>query len=377
MAGFLARLTGGLLRDRTLQAGAGITITNPAGDAGDPVISATASTLAAGVLLGRGAASGTGAPEPITLGSNISMTGTVVNVSGGGGGGTVTNTGTLVTDELLLGNGGVDAKSIGSAGTAHQVLHGAAPPTFSAVDLAADVTGTLPIANGGTNSPTALSGSSIMVSDGSKVIQGAAGTTSTVLHGNAAGAPAYGAVALATEVSGTLADARLSANVPLLNAANAFTGANSFATSAVNLLVGQIAFPAAQNPSANANTLDDYEEGSWTPIDSSGASLTFSGASGSYVKIGLLVFLRGQFTYPVTANGTANVMGGLPFTAENAGQNWGAWIFYSDLGVMTFPVIIANTTTMQQYQISNQVQYVNSAFSGKTFFFQGYYRATS
>src|SRR5665647_161935 len=28
---------------------------------------------------------------------------------------------------------------------------------------------------------------------------------------------------------------------------------------------GQIPFPATQNPSSDPNTLDDYEEGSWTP----------------------------------------------------------------------------------------------------------------
>lgn len=67
-------------------------------------------------------------------------------------------------------------------------------PTWSFVDLTTSVTGVLPIANGGTNSSTALSGSSIMISDGSKVVQGQKGTTTTVLHGNAAGAPTYGAV---------------------------------------------------------------------------------------------------------------------------------------------------------------------------------------
>lgn len=50
------------------------------------------------------------------------------------------------------------------------------------------------IANGGTNSATALSGSSIMISNGSAIVQGTLGTTTTVLHGNAAGAPTYSAV---------------------------------------------------------------------------------------------------------------------------------------------------------------------------------------
>lgn len=52
---------------------------------------------------------------------------------------------------------------------------------------------------------------------------------------------------------------------------------------------GQIQFPASQNASANANTLDDYEEGTWTPtINFGGAStgITYSVQSGSYTKFG-------------------------------------------------------------------------------------------
>ena len=77
-------------------------------------------------------------------------------------------------------------------------------PAWGKIGLTTHVSGILPIANGGTNSSTALSGSSIVVSNGSALIQGAAGTTSTVLHGDAAGAPTYGQVALASEVSGDL-----------------------------------------------------------------------------------------------------------------------------------------------------------------------------
>jgi hypothetical protein len=43
-----------------------------------------------------------------------------------------------------------------------------------------------------------------MVSNGTAVVQGTAGTTTTVLHGNAAGAPTYGAVSLTADVTGNL-----------------------------------------------------------------------------------------------------------------------------------------------------------------------------
>jgi hypothetical protein len=55
-----------------------------------------------------------------------------------------------------------------------------------------------------------------------------------------------------------------------------------------------IAFPATQSASADANTLDDYEEGTWTP--SQGSGLTVVGAfssAGKYTKIGRVVTIAG------------------------------------------------------------------------------------
>lgn len=53
---------------------------------------------------------------------------------------------------------------------------------------------------------------------------------------------------------------------------------------------GGITFPATQVASSNANTLDDYEEGTWTPTQGAGLTVvgTFS-SSGSYTKVGRLV----------------------------------------------------------------------------------------
>jgi len=79
-----------------------------------------------------------------------------------------------------------------------------------------------------------------------------------------------------------------------------------------------ITFPASQSASSDANTLDDYEEGTWTPTDGSGAGLTFTQAMGSYTKIGRLVHLIGFVQYPSTANGNTATIGGFPFAVANA-----------------------------------------------------------
>ena len=80
-----------------------------------------------------------------------------------------------------------------------------------------------------------------------------------------------------------------------------------------------IAFPATQSASADANTLDDYEEGTWTPVDGSGAGLTLTvNGAARYVKIGRFVFFAvNEIVYPSTANGSGARIDGLPFTSDS------------------------------------------------------------
>jgi hypothetical protein len=64
-----------------------------------------------------------------------------------------------------------------------------------------------------------------------------------------------------------------------------------------------ITFPATQSASSDANTLDDYEEGTWTPtVTASAGSITTVSTGGQYRKIGSLVVL--QFQYTISNNGT-------------------------------------------------------------------------
>lgn len=84
-----------------------------------------------------------------------------------------------------------------------------------------------------------------------------------------------------------------------------------------------IKFPASQSASADANTLDDYEEGTWTPTDGSGAGLSFTNTSGNcrYTKIGRVVTASFRVTYPTTASGSYAYIGGLPFASSNTTVN--------------------------------------------------------
>lgn len=86
------------------------------------------------------------------------------------------------------------------------------------------------------------------------------------------------------------------------------------ANGAVTVNGGGITFPATQVAGADANTLDDYEEGSWTP--SLGGTATYTTRSGSYTKIGRVVYLRGTLQVNAIGTGSSGTVSGLPCTAN-------------------------------------------------------------
>lgn len=89
-----------------------------------------------------------------------------------------------------------------------------------------------------------------------------------------------------------------------------------------------ITFPSTQSASSDANTLDDYEEGTWTPAltcETPGTfSYTVSDAQGDYIKIGKVVhfsFLLGWSALSVGTGTGALQISGLPFTSSST-QNF-------------------------------------------------------
>lgn len=81
---------------------------------------------------------------------------------------------------------------------------------------------------------------------------------------------------------------------------------------------GQVQFPATQNPSSGANTLDDYEEATYTPAWTSSGSAPSIGngtLAGYYVKIGQMVWATVTLVFGNTSSaGTGVYSFTLPFT---------------------------------------------------------------
>ena len=107
---------------------------------------------------------------------------------------------------------------------------------------------------------------------------------------------------------------------------NASFGNNSIVTA------NGIKFPATQVASADANTLDDYEEGTWTP------TLNFGGASGvtnyalrngTYTKIGNTVSIRGYISITTKSSATGEAtLTGLPFTTRGINTEYSSAYIY-------------------------------------------------
>jgi hypothetical protein len=84
---------------------------------------------------------------------------------------------------------------------------------------------------------------------------------------------------------------------------------------------GGIKFKASATDSADANTLDDYEEGTWDAVVTDGTNpmtMDAAGDTGYYTKVGNLVTVTGYFYTTSLGSASGNIrITGLPFTIAN------------------------------------------------------------
>lgn len=174
-----------------------------------------------------------------------------------------------------------------------------------------------------------------LASTGNATLASDTGTTSIATIGSPSQGLAAGS-ALRLQNSNTTKNWQISANL-IGGGALDFTpstadGGTTFSTPAMTLYsTGTMAvnygikFPAAQFSSSDANTLDDYEEGVFTPTvhgTSTAGTATYTYQSGQYTKVGRLV------TFDLIVGwsdhtGTGDIrIGNLPFTNANLTNNY-------------------------------------------------------
>jgi hypothetical protein len=110
----------------------------------------------------------------------------------------------------------------------------------------------------------------------------------------------------------------------------AANGQMTLANTPLQLTGGQIAFPATQIASADGNTLDDYEEGTFTTTWSGSTSGSGVRGSGSYTKIGRLVTVNIVMDNVTFITFVGSLFCTLPFTAGGitASQYIGAPMYF-------------------------------------------------
>jgi len=123
---------------------------------------------------------------------------------------------------------------------------------------------------------------------------------------------------------------------------------------------GQIQFPATQNASANANTLDDYEEGTFTPTITGGTTSgtgTYNLQVGTYTKIGRQVNVNIWVAWTAHTGSGFLSIASLPFTSSNTtanGYNTGSFGYLNNLALSALNVATAhnpnNTARIDVYQ---------------------------
>ena len=114
--------------------------------------------------------------------------------------------------------------------------------------------------------------------------------------------------------------------------------------------------------------LDDYEEGTWTPVDNS-AGLTLSPADGRYVKVGSLVHCWGRIAYPSTSNTSLNSIGGFPFANLWTNPvNYSGNITITNYGSANILPMVENNQI--QFRDHSNATFNNSQLSSKFIYFE-------
>jgi hypothetical protein len=138
-----------------------------------------------------------------------------------------------------------------------------------------------------------------------------------------------------------------------------------------------ITFPATQSASTDPNTLDDYEEGTWTPVYQGiggTAGTAASTASGTYTKVGREVICKGKLVLTDKGSWTSAVrFEGLPFstaitqectgtmTLGNVSYDGSSFAVYVIAGSTNFYVDVSKTAVDRAVLSTSQVA-ANSSF---------------
>ena len=138
------------------------------------------------------------------------------------------------------------------------------------------------------------------------------------------------------------------------------TGINAIDGTDLTIGTGDIVFGTAGKgiclgvtSNTDGNTLDDYEEGTWTPeLSAAGISVSYTNRDGKYTKIGNSVHITFRLRVSSHSGGSGEYrINGLPFTSSNPGG--------SHIGI--------STMAWENHPITSGKEFQQVLDSGKTY----------
>jgi len=133
----------------------------------------------------------------------------------------------------------------------------------------------------------------------------------------------------------------------------------------LSLLIGQLLFPATQNPSADPNTLDDYEEGTFTISLQGATTTTYTQRLAKYTKVGDLVYLRIAVSINAQGDGSQSQLSGFPFSNGGDQTPFATRMLGSATSLVSITASLDTTPLMTM-----KARTANSASDGTTNVFQ-------
>jgi hypothetical protein len=155
------------------------------------------------------------------------------------------------------------------------------------------------------------------------------------------------------DFSGNTVTGAYTSKTPLLGTVNNINYRGNYPVADIpNLAMNGVTFPATQTPSADPNTLDDYEEGTWTPTWSGLTVLGTPTYTGRYIKIGRLVtchvYVSSTLSTASTA-GTTKITGGFPATMSSQPSNIAGVTAVNAATVASYGVGLVNQSATEVY----------------------------
>lgn len=254
--------------------------------------------------------------------SGVSV-GTTTNLASGAAGSIPYQSGPDVTTMLPIGAGNQYLK-VNSGGTAPQwsspaALTGASDTNvtvtlggssstalLNAASITMGWTGTLSVTRGGTGNSVFAVGDLMYASTTTTISKLGIGATDYILASSGT-APQWSAV------TGTGSVVRASGPV--------FTAGLGVGGTTAPSSGSGVKFPATQSASTDANTLDDYEEGTWTPVldgSTTSPTVTYTLQRGEYVKIGKMVQCSVYMSWSAFSGGSGSIYISLPFASNGS-----------------------------------------------------------